>query len=130
MSYILAEQQSASGTLKGFGFATFMTRGHAENAIKMTNGKVRPACHHSHPCTHKGHNDNLLTTTYAVELDLLECTCSQHIKAVLASHHQCTSIMKPENISWECRLWLAGRWWWTGPWLKHASQMHKPQVST
>ena len=28
------------GTLKGFGFATFLTRGHAESAIKLTNGKV------------------------------------------------------------------------------------------
>ena len=29
-----------AGSLKGFGFATFMTRGHAESAIKNTNGKV------------------------------------------------------------------------------------------
>jgi len=29
-----------SGALKGFGFATFMTRGHAESAIKTTNGQV------------------------------------------------------------------------------------------
>lgn len=29
-----------AGALKGFGFATFTTRGHAESAIKTTNGKV------------------------------------------------------------------------------------------
>ena len=29
-----------AGALKGFGFATFMTRGHAESAIKTTNGQV------------------------------------------------------------------------------------------
>lgn len=29
-----------SGTLKGFGFATFLTRGQAESAIRTTNGKV------------------------------------------------------------------------------------------
>ncbi|DBA82043.1 TPA: hypothetical protein ACH3X1_007738 [Trebouxia sp. C0004] len=36
----LSLPKSSEGTLKGFGFATFMTRGHAESAIKTTNGKV------------------------------------------------------------------------------------------
>ncbi|KAL0051511.1 hypothetical protein WJX82_008930 [Trebouxia sp. C0006] len=36
----LSLPKSSEGSLKGFGFATFMTRGHAESAIKTTNGKV------------------------------------------------------------------------------------------
>jgi len=40
---LFANKQNASGSLKGFGFATFMTRGHAESAIKTTNGKVSVA---------------------------------------------------------------------------------------
>ena len=43
-----------AGSLKGFGFATFMTRGHAESAIKNTNGKVTHL-----GSTHKHHLYNL-----------------------------------------------------------------------
>ncbi|KAL3151924.1 hypothetical protein ABBQ32_001053 [Trebouxia sp. C0010 RCD-2024] len=36
----LSLPKNTEGSLKGFAFATFMTRGHAESGIKATNGKV------------------------------------------------------------------------------------------
>lgn len=77
--------QCYAGSLKGFGFATFMTRGHAESAIKNTNGKV----------THLGSTQAISCTTSLTWKQLVlpalkdRCCAAKHALACMPCKKLC-----------------------------------------